>query len=244
MAWVEHDHVDADALAVAVARQLEDTCGDAIVARGRALLALAGGRTPLPAYRRFAGAALRWRDVTAIPTDERCVPHDHPACNVAELRAAFAVGSGDRSADRIVDRIVVESLTTADGVPEASLVHARAMLAGHPAPFDAVVLGMGGDAHTASLFPGAEELAVAIDPAAAGDAYRIDPVPLPADAPFPRSTLSAARLLHARCVYLMVSGVAKREVLRQAQQSNDPLRHPIAAVLHAPGTVVHIHWSP
>jgi len=238
MAWVEHDHVDADALAVAVARQLEDTCGDAIVARGRALLALAGGRTPLPAYQRFAGAALRWHDVTAMPTDERCVPHDHPACNVAGLRAAFAVAAGSASG------FVIESLTTADGEPEASLAHARAMLTGHPIPFDAVVLGMGDDAHTASLFPGAEELAVAIDPAATSDAYRIDPVPLPAEAPFPRITLSAARLLHARCVLLVVTGAAKRDVLREAQRSNDPLRQPIAAMLHAPGTVVHIHWSP
>ena len=242
MAWVEHEHVDADALAVAVARQLEDACGDAIVARGRAMVALAGGRTPLPAYRRFAGAALRWRDVTAMPTDERCVPHDHPACNVAGLRAAFAAADG--SANGSVNGIVVKSLTTADGEPEASLVHARAMLAGHPAPFDAVVLGMGDDAHTASLFPGAEDLAVAIDPTAASDAYRIDPVPLPAEAPFPRITLSAARLLRARCVYLVAMGAAKRDVLRQARRSNDPLRHPIAAVLHAPGTVVHIHWSP
>lgn len=242
MAWVEHDHADADALAVAVAGQLEETCADAIVARGHALLALAGGRTPLPAYRRFAGVALQWRCVTAMPTDERCVPHDHPACNVAGLRSAFAIADG--IVDGIANGIMVESLTTVDGEPERSLAHARAMLAGHPAPFDAVVLGMGDDAHTASLFPGAEDLAVAIDPAAAGDAYRLDPVPLPAEAPFPRISMSAARLLRARCVYLVVSGVAKRDVLRQAQRSNDPLRHPIAAMLHAPGTVVHIHWSP
>lgn len=234
MAWVSHDHVDADALAVAVARQLEDSCGDAIVARGHALLALAGGRTPLPAYRRFAGAALRWRDVTAMPTDERCVPHDHPACNASGLRAAFAVADG----------IAIESLTTADGEPGRSLAHARTMLARHPEPFDAVVLGMGDDAHTASLFPGAEGLAVAIDPAAAGAAYRIDPVPLPTEAPFPRITLSAARLLRARCVLLVATGATKRDVLLQAQRSSDPLRHPIAALLHAPGTVVHIHWSP
>ena len=242
MAWVEHDHVDADALAVAVARQLEHVCCDAIVARGRALLALAGGRTPVPAYRRFARAALRWRDVTAMPTDERCVPHDHPACNVAGLRAAFAAADG--SVDGGAAGIVIESLTTIDGEPGRSLAHARAMLTGHPLPFDAVVLGMGDDAHTASLFPGAEELAVAIDPAAAGDAYRIDPVPLPTEAPFPRITLSAARLLRARCVYLLATGADKRDVLRQAQRSNDPLMHPIAAMLHAPGTVVHIHWSP
>lgn len=238
MAWVEHDHVDAGALAVAVTRQLVEACGDAIASRGRALLALAGGRTPWPAYGRFAEAPLRWRDVTLMPTDERCVPHDHPACNVAGLRAAFT------TPDAMADRPVVESLTTADGEPGAALAHARAMLARHPAPFDVVVLGMGDDAHTASLFPGAEDLAVAVDPAATSDAYRIDPVPLPDEAPFPRITLSTARLLRARRVHLLVTGATKRDVLRQAQRSNDPLRHPVASVLHAPGTVVHIHWSP
>jgi 6-phosphogluconolactonase len=102
---------------------------------------------------------------------------------------------------------------------------------------------MGNDAHTASLFPGAVNIGAALDPANPDDACRIDPVPLPPEAPFPRITLTAARLLRARSLHLLITGEGKLAVLRQAQASADPLRHPIAAILHAPDAVVHIHWS-
>lgn len=233
MPWTEHIHPDADGLAEALAERLESAIAGAIAGRGEAWLALAGGRTPFPAYRRLATRALDWSRVRLLPTDERCVPHDHPACNLRELRAAFADAAGVR----------IESLTVADGDPGRSLAHAREALARHPEAFDAVVLGMGQDAHTASLFPGAANLAGAIDPATAEDACRIDPVPLPPEAPFPRITLTAARLLRAHTVHLALTGAAKHAVLREAQASGDPLRHPVGAILHAPAVQVHIHWS-
>lgn len=234
MAWVEHDHADGDALAATVACQLKEACLDAIAARGRAVLALAGGRTPLPVYRRLATRPVPWPRVIVMPTDERCVPHAHPACNLREVGAALAGAGG----------LTLESLTTTDGDPARSLIHAGAMLARHDVPFDALVLGMGTDGHTASLFPGAGNLAMALDPAGAAAVARIDPDPLPPEAPFPRITLTAARLSRARSIHLVVAGAAKRAVLRQAQAANEPMRHPIAALLHAPGVVTHIHWSP
>lgn len=234
MAWVEHDYADGEALAAMVACQLKEACLDAIAMRGRAVLALAGGRTPLPVYSRLATRPVAWSKVTVMPTDERCVPHAHPACNLGEIGAALAGADG----------LALESLTTADGDPGRSLAHAATMLGRHDAPFDAVVLGMGMDGHTASLFPGAANLAAALDPAARFAAVRIDPEPLPAEAPFPRISLTAARLLRARSIHLVITGAGKREVLRQALAANDPLRHPIAAMLHAPGAVTHIHWSP
>ncbi|GAB3372214.1 6-phosphogluconolactonase [Lysobacter rhizosphaerae] len=232
MAWIEHLYVDADALAASLAARLEDIVREAIAARGHAMLALAGGRTPLPAYRTLAACALDWHKVVLMPTDERCVPHDHPACNLREMRAAFAPAEGVRFA----------SLTVDDGDPERSLAQAHTLLSQHAGALDAVVLGMGNDAHTASLFPGAERLAEALDMAKPVDACRIDPRPLPAEAPFPRITLSAARLLHARSIHLAITGEGKHAVLREAQATNDPLRHPVAAILHAPVTVL-IHWS-
>ena len=168
-----------------------------------------------------------------LPTDERCVPHDHPACNLREMRNAFAAANGARFVP----------LTVEDGDPGQSEAHARAMLLQYADDFDAVVLGMGNDAHTASLFPGASNLAAALEPAKADGACRIDPVPLPPEAPFPRITLTAARLLRARHLDLALTGEAKHAVLRQAQASRDTLRHPIGAILHAPGAGVHIHWS-
>lgn len=234
MGWIEHLHADVDALVASVVRRLEDATRDAVAARGRAMLALAGGRTPLPMYRELATRAMDWSKVLAMPTDERCVPHEHPACNLRELCAAFAAAHGLR----------FESLTTPAGDPVHSQTQAREMLARHPHAFDAVVLGMGNDAHTASLFPGAANLASALDPGGADDACRIDPDPLPVEAPFARITLTVARLLRARSLHLVITGESKHAVLRQSQASRDPLRHPIAALLHAPDTVVHVHWSP
>lgn len=232
MPWIEHLYPDAATLASALAARLEDTLREAIASRGRAMLALAGGRTPLPAYRALAASTLEWQKVLVMPTDERCVPHDHAACNLREMREAFAQAQGLRLA----------SLTADDGDPERSEVQARALLARHTEAFDAVVLGMGSDGHTASLFPGAAQLDDALDPTAAQDACRIDPVPLPPEAPFPRVSLTAARLLHARSIHLALAGEAKRTALREAQAGHDPRRYPVAAILHAPATVT-IHWS-
>ena len=81
MGWIEHDHDNSDALIAQVAGLFDALCNDAIDARGRAWLALAGGRTPLPIYARLAASAQAGR-ILAIPTDERCVPHDHPASGV------------------------------------------------------------------------------------------------------------------------------------------------------------------
>ena len=234
MAWTEHVYEDANALGDALAAVLEEASRIALAERGRAHLALAGGRTPIPAYRRLAQRPLEWRHVQVLPTDERCVPHDHPAANISELRKAFADADG----------LLLESLTVESGDPVQSEAQARRLLAFQPDAFDAVVVGMGMDAHTASLFPGAKQLAAALDPASVLDACRIDPDPLPPEAPFPRITLTLARLLRTRSLHLALSGEGKHDVLRVAQSSQDALRHPIAALLQAPGQLVHVHWSP
>lgn len=234
MAWVEHDYADSGSLAAMLVQELQSACEEAIALRGKAVLALAGGATPLPVYRRLAAQPLCWAQVVVLPTDERCVPHDHPACNLRQIRDAFADAPS----------VQVEEVTPRDGDADRAEACAQAVMARYPGPFDAVVLGMGLDAHTASLFPGARCLGPALDPDSDVDACRIDPLPLPPEAPYPRVTLTVARLLRARTIHLVVTGIAKREVLRQAQAAHDPKRRPVAAVLHASGALVHIHWSP
>lgn len=232
MAWTLHTHPDAGTLAGIVAASLRTSCSVGLVERGMATLALAGGQTPWPVYRCLADADLRWQDITIVPTDDRCVAADAPASNLHGLRDAFTPATG----------VQLAPLTVPDGEPDASLAHARAWLAQHRQAFDAVVLGMGGDGHTASLFPGAVALGTGFDPAL--DACRIDPVPLPPEAPYPRISLSVARLLRARTVHLVITGERKRAVLEEAIAGNDPWRHPVMAVLAAPGAEVQIHWSP
>jgi len=234
MAWIEHLYPDREALAAAVGAELRRACARALEHRGNALLSLAGGQTPFPIYRALAAEPLDWEDVAILPGDDRCVAHDHPASNVGALRAAFA-GARD---------VRIDALTSPDGDPQSSLAQARTMLTRHHEAFDAVVLGMGEDAHTASLFPGAEALPAAIAPDAVDDAFLVVPDPLPPEAPFPRISLGLARLLRARAIHVLVTGARKREVLQTAMDAYDPLRRPISAVLHAAEPVVHVHWSP
>ena len=232
MPWIEHDHADVGALVAHVTEVFVEACREAIHARGQAWLALAGGRTPLPVYAQLSAAGLGGV-VSAIPTDERCVPHDHPACNLRALREAFAADAN----------IVGNPLTREDGDVDASLAQARALLAVNPQPFDAVLLGMGADGHFASLFPGAANLAEGLATESGIDALATLPDPLPPEAPFARISLTLPRLLHAKQIHLVVTGADKRAVLRHAQAHPDSA-FPVAALLHAPGHHVHIHWSP
>lgn len=234
MSWTETLHDDAGALAETLATRLAGICRDAIAARGHAFLALAGGRTPLPIYRRLAGENLDWRAVTVIPTDERWVAHDHAASNQRELAAAFADATGIR----------LGALVPAHPGDVPDTAQARLTLADCRDDFDAVLLGMGNDGHFASLFPGAANLGEALAFDNADDACVVHPDPLPPEAPFARVSLTAGRLLRSRALWLAITGERKLSVLRDAQTTRDPQRLPIAALLHAPRAHLHIHWSP
>ena len=136
----------------------------------------------------------------------------------------------------------LEPVTAVDGDIDASLAQARSLLATHPQPFDAVLLGMGADGHFASLFPGAANLADGLALDSGADAIATLPDPLPPEAPFARISLTLPRLLRARAVHLVASGHDKRAILRRAQQEPQA-PYPVATLLHAPASI-HIHWSP
>ena len=234
MAWIEHEHADADVMAIALAERLADATDAALRKRGAATLALAGGRTAPPVLRRFAGETRDWSRLTILPTDERWVSSEHADCNLRQLRESFAGVAGIHWLALAPDQPC--------GPPDAAFANLK--LEAIPGAIDATLLGMGADGHFASLFPGASNLAEALDPGFAEAAVAIIPQPMPAAGPHPRISLSLARLMHSRHVILAISGTDKRAVLDRAMQENDPERLPIAALLHAPGMIVEIHWSP
>ncbi|MCB1598515.1 MAG: 6-phosphogluconolactonase [Lysobacterales bacterium] len=252
MTWTTHTHSTPAALAGAVADRIAVAMDLALAERRQALLALAGGRTSPPVFRQLASAQRDWSRVTILPSDERWVAADHADNNLRQMREAFA------GADGIHWLSLVPALPTGD----ADAGYANAALAEYPQAFDVAMLGMGADGHFASLFPGAPNLAAALQvPATVGadsvrdqgpsptasavkDAVAILPDPMPAAGPHPRVSLSLARLLRSRLLLLVITGADKRAVLEQARAQGDASMLPVAALLRAAHPAAEVHWSP
>jgi 6-phosphogluconolactonase len=139
---------DAAALAGAAADRLAAWLGKAVAARGRASLVLAGGETPIATYRRLALHRLPWEAIDLYWGDERCVPPDDAQSNYARARDSLLVPAG--VPEERVHRIRGElGPRRASGDYERRL---RRRFRGRRPRFDVVLLGVGEDGHTASLF--------------------------------------------------------------------------------------------
>ncbi len=230
---------DAADLAARLARDLAGVLGDALAARGSAVLAVSGGRSPVPLFHALAALPLDWARITVTLVDERFVPPDHADSNAALVRAHLLQGRA--AAARFAP--LVEADDVAAGAAPAASDHALAAAVARAnrgtRPIDAAVLGMGDDGHTASLFPGAPEIAAGLNPHNPQDWLAVHP---PA-APHRRISLSLAALLRVRHLRLAISGAAKRAVYDAARQSRrDDL--PVSALFHPPHPHVHVYWSP
>lgn len=228
--WWEYE--DMDELADAVAGDAAFIVESALDARGQALIALPGGKTPVPIFAKLAANKLAWKRVTVIPTDDRLVAVDSPLSNAAMIARAFLpLGA----------RVVPIGSENPDYRMAGKAADAR--LADLHWPPDLVLLGMGEDGHTASIFPGAD-LEEALTGPKARRALGVMPDPLPADAPVARVTLSRAAILSARTLTIVVTGDAKRRLLERAIADGPLSATPIGRVLAEAEQAIDIHWCP
>ena len=234
-----HSYSEVELMQQACAKALEHHIRLSLAKKGSAFLSLAGG-SALAIYRILSQAELDWRQVTIVPTDERWVSPNHSACNLAALKSCFPARNLIQWLPLIPD--LPQEFDGDAGTSKPSAHTAIKALASMPMPFDAVLLGMGLDAHTASLFPGASQLSAALAPDGITSAVAITPNPLPAEAPFARISLTASRLLHADAILLAITGAAKLEVLNRALLLDDEAL-PISRFLHAADANVEIYWS-
>ena len=176
-------------------------CHHAVAARGRFVVALAGGGTPLPGYRRLGERLdLPWERLWVTWGDERDVPLDHPDRNERAAREAWL--------DHVpIPAEQVLGWPRRDAPEAAATEHATRLGAafGDPLDLDLALLGLGADAHTASLFPGtgavtAAGLTTVVRPTAAGPA---------------RLSLTATALSRAREAWVLVAGADKRSALQR-----------------------------
>jgi 6-phosphogluconolactonase len=169
---------------------------------GSRTLVLAGGNTPKRCYELLANLDVEWGRVTVLFGDERCVPPDHVDSNYRLARESLL----DQVAPATVHRMAGEL-----GPDEAAAEYSR-VVAGL-APLDIVVLGIGEDGHTASLFPGHPELN------AKGWAVGVRNSPKP---PPERVTLTLPALRGARHVIILATGAGKANAVAKAKRQEVP----------------------
>lgn len=206
----------------------------ALAGRGKALLLLSGGSTPLPVYERLAAAALDWTKIAALLVDERWVASDHPSSNERAVRAAFE----EKGA-----ALDLMGLKTADATPFDAVDALNRRVAARPWPADVAVLGMGADGHTASWFPHAEGLGSALQGPARVAAVRARKSPTTGDLT-ERVTLTAPTIREAGAQLLLITGAEKREVYERARADGLVAAAPVRALLAPPAAALYVAWAP
>lgn len=218
-----NEHADADAMARAVAGEVAGLIADALAARGRAAVAVAGGSTPAAAAALLFARDLDWGRVTMTTSDERWVRTNDPLSNFGRLRGWV------RGTEAEAARLVALADAPGDLAADADAADARVA---DLAPFDLVWAGMGADGHTLSWFPG-RDLAAALT--SARMVVAVEPEPPPPEAPVTRLTFTLQAARGARHRLLTATGAAKRAVL------DAPGAHPVGYLLALGPS---IHWCP
>lgn len=216
-------------LAEALAGRIADALSTALSERGRATLAVSGGRTPVGLFKALSRKRLDWPKVIVTLVDERFVPPDDERSNARLVRENLQTGEAARLS-------FVPLYRPAATIGEAAQA-AGGTIAGLPKPFDVVVLGMGADGHTASFFPDAPNLAALIENR---DMQEVLPV-VAASAGEPRLTLSMQTIRAARLLVLHIESDEKRRVLTAAFAAHD---RPISAAFDRAGDAVQVYWAP
>lgn len=230
MSVTMHERPGADALDEELASLVAARLEAAVTERGAAVVAVSGGKTPLGFFERLSERELSWGLVSVTLADERWVPPDHPDSNEGAVRRHLLRARA--AAARFVP------LWSPAETPEAGAGVATERLRTLRQPFDLVILGMGDDGHTASLFPGAPELALALAEDAAPACLAVTP-PV---APHRRLTLNRAAILRTRRLVLEVRGAAKRQVLERALTGGPVEELPVRLALQS-SVPCDVFWS-
>lgn len=211
---------DKPALAQAAVEHVADLIKKTVAEKPRVSLSLSGGSTPKAAYQTLSTMDLPWEKVDMFPGDERWVNENDPSSNAKMIRESLMANSPGSNA---VFHPVPCDLPSAEESAEA-FGKVVEEICGSPAVIDILLLGLGDDGHTASLFPGTPATTVTdkVATIAIGNSTGV---------PITRVTLTAPVLSAAKQAIFLVSGAGKAEALKRLMDaSEDPVRTPAKRV--------------
>jgi len=214
---------DAEMMMMDLADTLASELETSLLGNDFASLAVPGGTTPGPIFDSLCAVDLDWSRVRVMLTDERWVPETSERSNTRLLRERLLV---NHAAAATYVPLYADAETPEEKLPELTEALSPLM------PISVMLLGMGTDMHTASIFPGADQLDLALHGNENLVAMRAP------GAPEPRITLSAKVLKSAISRHIVIVGAEKREALEKARHLS-PEEAPVAAILN--GSI--IHWA-
>lgn len=229
---VFHEFADSAVLVKNFSRQVASLLSSAIKKKDKATLVVSGGSTPVPFFDALAQEEIDWTKVTITLADERWVPASDQASNERLVRRHLLQHRAE-SAGFV--GLYTGTTNAEDGEKEC-----ESRILAMDLPFDVLVLGMGNDGHTASLFPQAENLKKATDM----QSGRLCMTMIPPTAPHERMTLTLPALLQAKNIFLHIIGQEKREVFDKALASGLEEKMPIRFILSRAAVPVQIYWAP
>ncbi len=234
----EHFFNDRTSLFKALAEECKSILSAAVEQRDQATFLVSGGSTPKPLYQALANEALPWSNITVALVDERWVDRGEQGSNADFITDNLL--QHQASASRFIEMKNNET-TAAEGMAYCEQAYKEQLTA----PFDVVILGMGPDGHTASLFPHAEGLDEALSLinerlCAPILAHQSDVTGELTE----RMSLSLFGLMQSRQIHLLITGDEKRQIYQQAKECKDVCDMPVAAVLQQQKIAVHVYWAP
>jgi len=227
-----HSFANGSELAERLADAVSSALSTAISARGAASLAVSGGSTPKAFFKALSSRKIAWSKVVITLVDERFVPADNSRSN--HLLVAENLLQGEAAKGQFLP-LYQAALTVEDAARIATEKSASISN-----PFDVAILGMGNDGHTASFFPGGNNLLEAIR----ADRPRGVLTMEAEGAGEPRLTFSFSSLQDARLLILHIEGDGKKTVLAKAEDVGEETDMPIRSILRRATSPVQIYWAP
>jgi 6-phosphogluconolactonase len=221
---------NTSALDMSLADEVSDRLRKSIQDQGQASLVLSGGRTPMGFFHQLSQQVLDWSKVTVTLADERWVNNDHNDSNEKLVKENLLINEA-YSAKFLSLKNSAETAVAGEAELEAEL--------SKYGQFTVVILGMGDDGHTASLFPDAEALPAGL----ALDSGRSCIAVTPTAAPHERISMTLPRLLNTERLIVHISGQNKQKVLEQANAGNNVEELPIRAILQQTQVPATVFWA-
>lgn len=212
----DYGFASPDALNLALAETITRRLQAGINTRGKATLVVSGGSTPRPLFAQLSTADIPWKHVTVLLADERWVPTDHEASNETMVRLNLLQNQAAEA--RFLSLIP-------DFPDEDSNIRNVCSQLAQLGTFDAVILGMGGDRHTASLFPCADEIYEGLN------TLDMALMTHPTTAPHARISLSKNRLEDCHWGAVHIVGKEKLDVAHEALEVSEAAKAPVATFL-------------